>query len=395
MTPRHQAIPPRLLDWLLFDVGNTSDLPHFLDALGKQLCHAGLAVWRITLNIPTLHPEQRAYTFVWTEGQTTATTPRAHGIEQTSAFLASPFRLATESGKPLRRRLDAPQPELPVLEEFREAGGTDYLIVPLSLLLRTAAVSFVTRQAAGFSDAALAALEAVAAAATPHISLRSIRLSAVNLLNTYVGRGAGEHILSGQIRRGDGETIHAAIWYCDLRGFTRASDRLPRDAIIALLNDYFGVMAEAVTAARGEILKFMGDAMLAMFAVPAAAERRAVALAALDAAGAAQKGIAALNQRRAANGDIPVRFGLALHIGEAMFGNIGASARLDFTVIGPAVNYAARLEKLTASLERPVLVSAALAALLPSDALVPVGKHALKDIDEPQAVYAPPEEGKG
>jgi adenylate cyclase len=103
MIPRHQAIPPRLLDWLLFDVGNTSDLPHFLDALGNQLCQAGLAVWRITLNIPTLHPEQRAYTFVWTEGQPTATMPRAHGIEQTSAFLASPFRLATESGKPLRR----------------------------------------------------------------------------------------------------------------------------------------------------------------------------------------------------------------------------------------------------------------------------------------------------
>lgn len=154
-------------------------------------------------------------------------------------------------------------------------------------------------------------------------------------------------------------------------------------------------MAEAVTAARGEILKFMGDAMLAMFPVPAAAERRAVAQAAVDAAGAAQKGIAALNQRRAASGDIAVRFGLALHSGEVMFGNIGASARLDFTVIGPAVNYAARLEKLTASLERPVLVSAALAALLPSEALVPVGKHTLRDIDEPQAVYALPEEGKG
>jgi adenylate cyclase len=265
MTPRHQAIPPRLLDWLLFDVGNTSDLPHFLDALGKQLCQAGLAVWRITLNIPTLHPEQRAYTFVWTEGQTTATTPRAHGIEQTSAFLASPFRLATESGKPLRRRLTTSQPELPVLEEYRAAGGTDYFIVPLNLLLRTAAISFVTRQAAGFSDAALAALEAVAAAATPHISLRSIRLSAVNLLNTYVGRGAGEHILSGQIRRGDGETIHAAIWYCDLRGFTRMSDAMPLDGIIEVLNQWFERMVRAVESEGGEILKFIGDGMLALF----------------------------------------------------------------------------------------------------------------------------------
>jgi adenylate cyclase len=304
MIPRHQAIPPRLLDWLLFDVGNTSDLPHFLDALGNQLCQAGLAVWRITLNIPTLHPEQRAYTFVWTEGQPTATMPRAHGIEQTSAFLASPFRLATESGKPLRRRLDTPQPALPVLEEFRREGGTDYFIVPLKLLLRTAAISFVTRRGDGFSDAALAALEAAAIAATPHISLRSIRLSAVNLLNTYVGRGAGEHIISGQIRRGEGETIHAAIWYCDLRGFTRMSDAMPLDGVIEVLNQWFERMVRAVEDEGGEILKFIGDGMLALF--PSRADDLgACCRAALRAARAALAAMEMLNVERRAAGKAP------------------------------------------------------------------------------------------
>jgi adenylate cyclase len=383
--PRHQAIPPRLLDWLIFDAGNTSDLPHFLEALGSQLCQAGIAVWRIYLNIPTLHPEQRAYTFVWSEGEPTATMPRAHGIELTPAFLASPFRLATESGKPLRRRLATPQPELPVLEEFRAAGGTDYLIVPLSLLLRTAAMSFVTREAGGFSDADLAALEAVAAAATPQISLRSIRLSAVNLLNTYVGRGAGEHILSGQIRRGDGETIHAAIWYCDLRGFTRMSDAMPLDALIEVLNQWFERMVRAVESEGGEILKFIGDGMLALF--PSRADDLGECCrAALRAARSALAAMAALNADRRAEGKDPLLFGLALHLGDVSYGNIGAPHRLDFTVIGPAVNFASRLEEQTKLTGHTLLISREFTAAS-GEALTSIGCLQLRDIAEPQEVF--------
>ncbi len=385
MTPRHQAIPPSLLDWLLFEVGNTSDLPSFLEALGTQLCKVGLAVWRITLNIPTLHPEQRAYTFIWTRGEPTATMPRAHGIEQTSAFLASPFRLATESDRPFRRRLDTPQPELPALEEFREAGGTDYFIVPLHLLLRTAAISFVTRQQGGFSDAALAALEAVAAAATPHISLRSIRLSAVNLLNTYVGRGTGEHILSGQIRRGEGETIHAAIWYCDLRGFTRMSDAMPLDALIEVLNQWFERMVRAVESEGGEILKFIGDGMLALF--PSRADDLgACCRAALRAARSALAAMEALNAARRAAGKDPLLFGLALHLGDVSYGNIGAPHRLDFTVIGPAVNFASRLEEQTKLTGHSLLISRDFAAAS-GEALRSIGCLQLRDIAEPQEVF--------
>jgi len=385
MTARHQAIPPPLLDWLLFEVGNTSDLPSFLEALGTQLCEAGLAVWRITLNIPTLHPEQRAYSFIWTRGEPTATMPRAHGIEQTSAFLASPFRLATESDRPFRRRLDTPQPELPALEEFREAGGTDYFIVPLHLLLRTAAISFVTRQQGGFSDAALAALEAVAAAATPHISLRSIRLSAVNLLNTYVGRGTGEHILSGQIRRGEGETIHAAIWYCDLRGFTRMSDAMPLDALIEVLNQWFERMVRAVESEGGEILKFIGDGMLALF--PSRADDLgACCRAALRAARSALAAMEALNAARRAAGKDPLLFGLALHLGDVSYGNIGAPHRLDFTVIGPAVNFASRLEEQTKLTGHSLLISRDFAAAS-GEALRSIGCLQLRDIAEPQEVF--------
>src|SRR5438128_5829786 len=134
MILRSGAIPPRLLDWLLFEVGNTSDLPGFLETFGGELEANRLAVWRVTLHIPTFHPEQRAFTFEWTSGGTTAVSPRAHGIERTATYLASPLRLATENGRKLRWRLNVPQPDLPVLEELRAMGVTDYLMVPLQLL---------------------------------------------------------------------------------------------------------------------------------------------------------------------------------------------------------------------------------------------------------------------
>jgi adenylate cyclase len=385
MTAHYEAIPPRLLDWLLFAVGNTSDLPAFLEQLGDQLCSAGLAVWRITLSIPTLHPEQRAYSFAWTRGSGTAITPRAHGVEQTALFLSSPLRLATESGKPVRRRLDQAYPDLPVLDEFRAAGATDYLIVPLSLLLRTAGMSFATREKDGFCDAALAALEAVAAAATPHVSLRSIRLSAVNLLNTYVGRDAGEHILSGHIRRGEGDTIHAAIWYCDLRGFTRMTDALPLDAIIEILNQWFERMAAAVESEGGEILKFIGDGMLAIF--PSAHDDPgACCRAALRAARGGLAAMDALNTARAGAGKPVLHFGLALHIGDVSYGNIGAPHRLDFTVIGPAVNFTSRLEEQTKLTGHTVLISRDF-AVASGEALRPIGRRWLRDIDGAQEIF--------
>ncbi len=385
MSVRFKAVPPRLLDWLLFEVGNTSDLAGFLNTFGGALEANGLAVWRVTLHIPTFHPEQRAFTFEWTSGGTTAVTPRAHGIERTATYLASPLRLATENGRKLRRRLDMPQPDLPVLEELRAMGVTDYLMVPLQLLLRTAGMSFATCRADGFTDGDIAALETAAAAATPHISLRSIRLSAINLLNTYVGRGAGEHILAGQFRRGDGETIHAAIWYCDLRGFTRLSDALSRDELIAVLNQWFETMVRAVESEGGEVLKFIGDGMLAIFpSAPGDAE--ACCRAALRAARLALAAMDTVNnERRAAKKDA-LHFGLALHIGDVSYGNIGAPHRLDFTVIGPAVNFASRLEEQTKLTGHSLLISQEF-AVAAGEKLQPVGRLQLRDIVDPQEIF--------
>jgi len=385
VTVRSAAIPPRLLDWLLFEVGNTSDLAGFLDTFGGELEANGLAVWRVTFHIPTFHPEQRAFSFEWTSGGTTEMTPRAHGIELTATYLTSPLRIVVESGRTLRRRLDAPQPDLPALQELHATGATDYLMVPLKLLLRTAGISFTTCRPGGFTDGDIAALETAAAAATPHISLRSIRLSAINLINTYVGRGAGERILAGQFRRGDSETIHAAIWYCDLRGFTRLSDALPRDELIAVLNQWFETMVRAVESEGGEVLKFIGDGMLAIF--PSAPDDAgACCRAALRAARLALAAMDTLNHERRAVDKDALHFGLALHIGDVSYGNIGAPHRLDFTVIGPAVNFASRLEEQTKLTDHSLLISQQF-AVAAGEQLQPIGRLHLRDIAGPQEIF--------
>jgi adenylate cyclase len=274
------------------------------------------------------------------------------------------------------------------LKQLKAEKATDYVALPIIFTTgHVDALSVVSDQPGGFARQDLDRMFLLQFAFARIVEIHALRDIAIHLLDAYVGHAAGQRILAGEIRRGDGQTIDAAIWFCDLRGFTRASDRLPRPVLIALLNDYFGAMGSAVAAEGGEILKFMGDAMLAIFPAASPDDRREVAGRAVRAAHAARDAIGALNAARAADGRPTVRFGLALHFGDVMFGNIGASARLDFTVIGPAVNHAARLEKLTAAIDCPIVLSSQIAELLSSDQLVPLGRHALKDIDEPQAVF--------
>jgi adenylate cyclase len=306
-----------------------------------------------------------------------------------SEYLDNPLPPVFEQRRTVRVRLENVEPQAPVLKELKADGATDYVALPLLFTTgHVDALSVVSDKPGGFSAVDLDRMFQLQFAFTRIVETHALRDTAVNLLDAYVGRAAGQRILAGEVKRGDGQTIEAVLWYCDLRGFTRASDRLPRDAIIGLLNDYFSIMGGAVTGAGGEILKFMGDGMLAMLPIASPAERSATAARAIEAAVGAYRMIAALNLMRATVDEPAVRFGLALHVGEVMFGNIGASARLDFTVIGPAVNHAARLEKLCGQLDRPIVVSQALAALLPEREVVLLGCHQLKDIDEPQPVYS-------
>jgi len=378
-----------LARWFVTEAYRIADTGQLIAAAGEQLVAAGIPLYRLAYFQLTLHPEFAGKAYTWRRGHGVEVSEATHGLMERSEYLDNPLPPVFEQRRTVRVRLEAVEPQAPILKQLKQDGATDYVALPLLFTTgHVDALSVVSDRPGGFSAVDLDRMFQLQFAFTRIVETHSLRDTATNLLDAYVGRAAGQRILAGEVKRGDGQTIEAVLWYCDLRGFTRASDRLPRDAIIGLLNDYFSIMGGAVTNAGGEILKFMGDGMLAMLPIASPAERSATAARATEAAVAAFRMIAALNLMRTTVDEPAVRFGLALHVGEVMFGNIGASARLDFTVIGPAVNHAARLEKLCGQLDRPIVVSQALAALLPEREVVLLGHHLLKDIDQPQPVYS-------
>jgi adenylate cyclase len=380
-----------LARWFVTEAYKISDTSQLVAAAGEQLVKAGIPLYRLAYFQLTLHPEFDGTAYFWRRGQPVQAQSAPAGLRDRPEFRDNPMAVVYDQRRTLRVRLEDVEPEAPVLRQFKAEGATDYVALPLLFGNgHVDGLSVISDKPGGFSTADLDRMFQLQFAFTRIVETHSLRDNAANLLDAYVGRAAGRRILDGEVRRGGGQTMDAVIWYCDLRGFTRASDSLPRDTVIALLNDYFDAMGKIVTDAGGEILKFMGDGMLAMFAVPGPAERAATAARAARAASSVADAITVLNRIRASADEPLVRFGLALHIGEVMFGNIGASNRLDFTVIGPAVNYAARLEKLCSQIGKPILFSAEIAALLDKGAAVPAGYHTLKDIDEPQAVFAAP-----
>ena len=292
------------------------------------------------------------------------------------------------TAEPIRRKIE--DPECPndygIVEELRAEGVTDYLIQPLPFTNgEVHAVSWTTTQPGGFSDDHLAALEAIRRPFARVAEVYALRRVAATLLGTYVGRGAGERILQGRIRRGDIERIEAVILLSDLRDFTGLSDRLPGEAVIGLLNGYFDCLVPAIAAHGGEVLKFVGDGLLAIF--PVAADPRAACRSALAAAADARAALTEINAERVARGEVALRYGLALHLGEVLYGNIGSAGRLDFTTVGPAINLTARLETLTRDLGRDLVTSSAFARHC-SGSLTSLGSFHLRGFREPQEVFA-------
>jgi adenylate cyclase len=374
--------------WFVTEAYRITDTAELVAAAGEQLVLSGIPLYRLAYFQLTLHPEFAGRGYFWRRGHGVETGTRPHGDNQDSEYRDNPLPPVLEQQKTVRVRLDRVEPQAPLLRQLKAEGATDYVALPLLFTTgHVDALSVVSDAPDGFSMSDLDRMFLLQFAFTRLVEIHSLRDMATHLLDAYVGRAAGQRILAGGVRRGEGQTIEAVIWYCDLRGFTRASDSLPRDAIIALLNDYFDTMGALVTSAGGEILKFMGDGMLAIFPVASADKRADTASHAARAATSAVDAMLVLNRVRATEGELAVRFGLALHIGEVMFGNIGASQRLDFTVIGPAVNHTARLEKLCSPLDRSVVLSASLAELLPKNEIEPLGQHAMKDIDAPQSIY--------
>src|SRR2546430_7886546 len=292
----------------------------------------------------------------------------------------------------LRRRVNAAaKDEFPVLSDFLAAGMTDYVAI-ISRFAAEGVIgemdgvysSWATREPDGFSDDQIAALQRVA----PYLALaiKSVSLARMTgtLIETYLGRDAGRRVLSGRIVRGIAERIEAVIWFSDLRGFTRITDTAP-EQVIPLLNDYADAIVSAIHEHGGDVLKLIGDGTLAIFT---AEDRAHACSAALSAAVAAREGIAELNGRRAADGKPVTEMYLGLHVGKVFYGNVGSRERLDFTVIGPAVNEASRIAAMCRSVDQPVLMSSAFADVGDiKRRLISVGRYALRGVAHPQELF--------
>jgi adenylate cyclase len=376
-----------VVDWLVDGARSAAESADVLVALCERLVAAGIPLWRVAVFVNTLHPEIVGRRFLWRPDVGVSVADGGFEIVETAEYRNSPFAHVIATGAAMRRRLA--DPDCPIdyamLRNLREEGVSDYLAVPLIFTNGEVHVAtWTTRQPGGFTAAQLAGLDAIAAPLARVAEIRALRRTAMNLLDTYVGHHAGQRILAGRIRRGHTEAIHAVIWLSDMRGFTSLADRLPPSLLIGVLNRYFDCQVPAIAAEGGEVLKFMGDGLLAIF--PIAGESDAVCERALAAARQAQAQIAALDGAPGMENVRGLRFGLALHLGEVLYGNIGGGNRLDFTCIGPAVNLAARLEKLAGRLGRDVVASGEFAAHCRSP-LAPLGDFALAGFVTPQPVY--------
>jgi adenylate cyclase len=380
-----------VLDWLVREGRLIPDPAKLLDALGERLVDAGAPIARMTLSTLTIHPQYRAMGLEWRPGEPVVQQARPHGIELSPSYIGSPMQELADTRKPLRYRLDQLTADNhTILHELASAGGTDYYIAPMRFTYgRPPAVTFMTDRAEGFRDSDIAKfhrlLDYLAPIAETHLARRISR----TLLDTYLGHNVGEQILGGLFKRGDGQEIRAVLWFSDLRDFTGLNERLSASELLELLNNYLQLVGDALGKHGGEILKFIGDGVMAYFPAEDALFLPQVTANALSAARQLIADIEAANEARAAGGAEAVRFGVGLHVGPVTFGNIGTEDRLDFTVIGPAVNRASRLESLTKELKVPVLASQEFNAVT-VEPLKSLGKHTLRGVPEPVEVFTLP-----
>jgi adenylate cyclase len=372
--------------WLI--EGARSAPAQVLAALCERLLGAGMPLWRAGVFVRTLHPQVMGRRFVWRLGSGVEVMDLPYALLDSPEFEDSLAARVCQTGAGVRRRLDdgAGPLESAFLAQLRQEGATDYLALPLTFSDGAIHVAtWTTRQNGGFAATHVAGIEAILAPFARVAENRALRRTAANLLDTYVGHRTGERILAGHIRRGDTQAIEAAIWLSDMRGFTARADRFPPQVLIDFLNRYFDCQVPAIEANGGEVLKFMGDGLLAIFPTADQAITEACARA-VAAALVARAEIAGLAVPTSADAVERVRFGLALHVGAVLYGNIGGGNRLDFTCIGPAVNLAARIEKLTGTLGRTVLVSQDFARHC-GHPLTSVGAFQLAGFSAPQSVF--------
>jgi len=386
----------RLRDWLIDGARSATSPKQMMAEACQGLAAAGMPIWRVNVFVRTLHPDIFGLSFVWKPGADVVVTGADFDAQDSPAFKRSPLAILYEKQQEVRFRLDDPESRrFPFFDDMRAEGVTDYIALPL--FFSTGSVhssSWTTKQPGGFSDQQLEALRSLVTPLSRVIEIINLGRTASILLDTYVGNRAGERILGGQIRRGHTESMHAAIWLSDLRGFTALSDRLPAETVVDILNCYFDCQVTPIRAHGGEVLKYMGDGLLAVFPIDEyVGDAQKVCTGVLEAAREFRANIDALHYPI---GDTVehFRFGLALHVGNILYGNIGGGNRLDFTCIGPAVNLAARLEKIASRLHRTIVASEGFASVC-RGGWSDLGEFPIAGFSRAQRVYGLIEETPG
>jgi adenylate cyclase len=355
----------KLTDWLIDGPRSAASPSRLMAETCEGLVAAGLPLWRVGVFVKTLHPDFYGYNYIWRPGAEVEVGSVDFNILEAPEFRASPLSIVFLQKLEVRARVGDPESNrFPIIEDMRAEGVTDYVALPLPFTDGSVhASSWTTKQPGGFTDQQVNALRSLVRALSRVIEVIQWRRISSLLLDTYVGNRAGERILSGQIRRGHTETMNAAIWLSDLRGFTALSDRLPSETVVDILNNYFDCQVSAIRTHGGEVLKFMGDGLLAVFPIDEyVGDAQQVCSHVLEAARESRSSVDAMHYPV---GDAVerFRFGVALHLGPILYGNIGGGNRLDFTCIGPAVNLAARLEKIAGRLSRTIVASEGFAGI--------------------------------
>jgi len=368
-----------------------------LSGFCERAVSGGIPLAKASLIVDTLHPVHEGRVFRWQRDQesTFLEYGRTTEGEAAEAWRRSPFYHLWHSGEPfLRRRLAAGETaDFPVIEDMRKIGITDYLamnsrfaadgvIGEMDCILS----SWMTESPEGFGEREVAALRHLVPFLALAVKCASLGRIAETLVETYLGRDAGRRVLSGRISRGVTEKIGAVLWFSDLRGYTKITDTAPPEQIIPLLNDYADAVISAIHEEGGEVLKLIGDGTLAIFQT---ADREHACRGALAAAASSRRRIAALNELRATQALPTTQMYLGLHVGEVFYGNVGSKDRLDFTVVGPAVNEASRIAAMCRSVDQDVLLSAAFAeaAGTARRQLISVGRYALRGVGKPQELF--------
>jgi adenylate cyclase len=390
--PRDQSIAA-VAAWLVDEARRLPSAARLVDEFAWRMLATGLPLLRVTLHCGTLHPQFLGATYTWwrTSGRTRAVMI-AHEVADLIPYADNPVQRVSGGGEILRRRLEGTGAilDFPVLHDLKARSATDYYALPVTSALgsRRYMATYVTDRPGGFTAPEIEELTGISQRLAVPADMFAQRAVAENVLKAYIGRTTGPRVLAGQIRRGAGVEIRAVLWSSDLRGFTELSDRLSGDRIITMLNAVFDAQAIAIESYGGEILKFIGDGLLAIFPITEKAEEGQAAQRALAAAREAFAAVRHAFTEAMPADEPPVRMVVALHCGTVIYGNIGAAARLDFTVIGPTVNFVSRVETVAKALDLPIVVSEAFARAYGGN-LRSLGRHELRGLPGSHELFAP------